>query len=325
MKSASSCHQHLQALSRRHEESLKSAQGASEQYQRECISAGLEGKDVYYELGCAMAKLPMALQVVLASLCQPAVKAAMDSYARVCLAHEGDQLSAIRELQSIQSADHLQQLPEIVHYLCGKDTHMHESGTEQPTGAPTSRYKMCDGEPARDDHAIAALSEADKEITSLVQSEGSPSAVATQVEWEIGVAASGVAAPIMLEQGHAIDIDSREDFTLELPQCEGHPAAHRLAFDPSFRSRIIADIYELHGYLSQMSKEQNYVPTFSGFLPSEIHSLSYDTVCASKLALDDAIDALQRPAIHVLMRASRSKEFADRWVKKMRIHLLRVR
>lgn len=303
----------LQALTRRQDEALKSAHGAFEQYMCDCGQAGLAGDDVEYELACEIAKLPLKLQPVLTSIQQEAVSRAVALYSSQFRGN----LVAIHDFLSTGCQSKLR-TPEVVHYLCQRHSHVKEGYKAVDINIRT----LPDKDTTSNDATVPlASSEAQVLVTSPDDLSPAPGAAHAHSTWDISIAASGTAS-------HSIDricgdISKRkaEYPGLAIPECQGHPSAWRLAFEKDLRSELVADLHELHGYLLQLSHEQETIYGIPGF---QFQELGYDSVKAAQESLGAAMETLHDPNILLLMRASGSQAFTERLVSKLHMNLKQV-
>lgn len=312
--------QQLQALTRRHDEAAKNSHSAFEQYMCDCGQAGLAGDAVEYELASAIAKLPLKLQPVFSSIQHETVRNAIESYSSQC---DGS-LAAIHDFLSTGWESQLQ-TPEVVQYLYSRHTLV--------KGKAVTGYKEYDinirmllaGHTMCTDSPVPlAKSEAQVLVTSPNDLSPAPGPVQAHSAWDIFVAASGTAARSTDGICGVLSNKTAEDPSPGIPECQGHPSAWRLAFQTDFRSKFVADLHELHGYLLQRSHEQETISGIPGFLPNEFQNLSYDDVKAARESLDSAMETLQNPKILLLVRASGSRAFTERFISKLHMHLKQV-
>eukprot|EP00892_Ulva_mutabilis_P007588 jgi/Ulvmu1/5200/UM021_0217.1 len=321
-KTAFTYDRQLQALDGQHDEALKSAQAAFEQYIRACNQAGLRGENVEYELGCAIAKLPQTLQVVLSSLQHPSVEAAIDSYCSLYSGHTDDTLSVLRNFLSDDCEVELQDWPHAIEYLCGTAEDACTQNSKVSTETPGRMCLSASLRPLSASHVNMAASPAAADISSNAEQTRIPAMARVQDDWNISVTGSGTTATYVEGPDNTAHSSISHAAELTLSKSEGHRAMHRLAFEAHYRTDLLNNVHELHGYLLQHIHGRESIPIIPGFLSWDSNSLSHEAVNAAQTMLCNAIEVINRPAVRLLMRASGSKEFTDRSVRNLRMQLM---
>lgn len=115
---ATTLRKQLQALQRRHEDSLKSSRAAAERYTRHCRELGLAGNSLESELQAAVKSLPQRLRASVEALKSSSVGAVADAYAQLPDA----------EASAARPHEPLPALTSLLH------------GTVEPMGTPTLEY-----------------------------------------------------------------------------------------------------------------------------------------------------------------------------------------
>lgn len=329
-QSAVSLDRQNRALKRRFDEAEKGSQRAMEQYTQSCAQFGSTGEHIEHDLACAIAKLPLELEVVWSYLQHQDFHVAVDAYSSFASAGDESNLEKLHEFLFTPSDAPLPSRPHVLHGLhermletsCSTCMGLNEDVTQvaapPEAGILGNDVSFCNGDtPVTETHCYSEAEDWNSHPRSRL----------TSPAWDITIAATGNGAMQGVEKIQSMDQKPMQTLPCsgnDIHVCNGHPAVQRLAFDADFRSELVAEMHEVHGYLMRCRHEQELVSAIPGFLPDQVHFIGYDHVSKALDCLNSAIGTLQQPHILMILRAAGSSAFRRRFISKLHMHLTQV-